>query len=184
MLGRSSEFLAKAQVLDCQLWHNLESLILSIAIFFAQSCPLVLLLSPPPPLVYKLNSAYKSDSFLQWAVAVSKWQPIFTVLFIISCFLKIQERFPKVSGVGGLNCLLYTVSLSFLQGLLVEKWRRELMVMLTYPLVSFISYLKSSFFHLFWAESISKIQTPVCFREAGNKIVSVLWLLILSQLFP
>lgn len=66
-------------------------------------------------LVYKLNSARQNFSFLQWAVAVSKWQPIFTVLFIISCFLKIQKRFSKVSGVGGLNCHIYSVSLSFFQ---------------------------------------------------------------------
>lgn len=32
--------------------------------------------------------------------------------------------------------------------------------------------------------NIKKTETPVCFREAGNKIASVLWLPILSQLFP
>lgn len=113
-------FLAKAQVLDCQHWCNLGSLILSKAVFI-QSFPLFLFLSPPQ-IVYNLNSAHQNFSFLQWAVTVSKWQPIFTVLFIISCFLKIQKRFTKVSGVGGLNCHLYRVSLSFFQ-VEVEKWR-------------------------------------------------------------
>lgn len=128
-------FLAKAQVLDCQPWRNLGSLILSRAVS-TQSCPLFL----PRffPLVYKLNSARQSFSFLQWAVAVSKWQPIFTVLFIISCFLKIQKRFSKVSGVGCLNCHLCIVMSVFLPAVSSRKMEG----------VGFDADVSSSFFHL------------------------------------